>query len=75
MSQKGSCPSSSPFMAGDTSTDIYRDILGLDIGFTNKAQSENENLPRLKIWRVRHRVLHGAGQDTINSMKSLRSDD
>lgn len=36
MSQKGSCPSPSPFMACDISTDIYRDILGLDIGFTNK---------------------------------------
>lgn len=44
MSQKGSCPSPSPVMAGDISTDIYRDILGLDKGFTNKAQSENENL-------------------------------
>lgn len=37
MSQKGSCPSFSPFMAGDIPTDIYRDILGSGIGFTNKA--------------------------------------
>lgn len=56
MSQKGSCPSFSPFMAGDIPRDIYRDILGSGIGSTNKAERENVKLCSTES------IFHGSAQ-------------